>query len=181
MKNTKINSNYPTSEEIEFAANVLSRLPAGFQPLPIFEQVARITALSNVEIIPFYKNPADQTIQVILFKRETSDKHWPDLWHTPGAILLCTDKLEPYYNDALQRIVEGEMKNPTIKGQPVCFGERAFDTARGRVISKIFWMEITSYKAGKPFALNNIPEVPENQTELIAEAYKNFKQYNRLP
>jgi hypothetical protein len=144
-------------------------------PEPIFNEIARLSALSNVEVIPLYQDPIQKNISVLMLKRESNDKYWADMWHTPGSIIIATDKCDPYYQDALDRILKKELQNPDLKGLPVCFDEAAEDTFRGRILSKRFWIEVTNFQVGSLFRVDDLPPLFEGQAELIYKAAKYFK------
>src|ERR1700716_3531408 len=98
------NPNELSEEEVSLAAELLSRLAPGQQPLPIFLQIARLRPLPGVEFIVF--GPDNQRREVLLTRRNTDDPHWPDHWHIPGVIVEATDKSMDY---ALNRLIHTEL------------------------------------------------------------------------
>src|SRR5580704_17304344 len=75
--------------EVNQTTNLLKKLEPGFQPYPIFEQIARIVVLPIVELIPLRMH--NGTLQVLLIQRAADDEYWPNLWHTPGTVVRSTD------------------------------------------------------------------------------------------
>lgn len=57
-------------------SNILAKIEPGKLPLEIFNQVARLTVMPVIEVVPFYIENGD--IKVYLLKRHMSD----DLWAT---------------------------------------------------------------------------------------------------
>lgn len=80
-----------TQDLAAIAADCLSRLEPGRQPLSLFTQMARLSVQSTVEVVPLRKT-TNSTPDVLLAMRDAADPWWPNQWHLPGAVLLPTDE-----------------------------------------------------------------------------------------
>jgi hypothetical protein len=144
-----------TDGEIESTRQLLSKLSAGFLPLPIFLEVARLVALPIIEIIPLRWN--DGHIEVLLTKRLDNDKHWPGMWHTPGTVVRATDAIGNY-QDAFDRILDGELKGVALKGEPQFLMAFRHESKRGTEDAKVYYVEVVGEpKEGRFYDIDQLP------------------------
>src|SRR5690349_16672216 len=100
-------------QQIADCVAVLSQLDPGLLPIEIFDQVARLTRIPTVLIIPVRKN--QDKLEFGLVKRGPDEHWWPNLWHIAGTVLRSTDTLQT----AFDRLFMGELK--TVKNNSPVF------------------------------------------------------------
>lgn len=165
-----------TNDEIETVTRLLSRQPAGFLPLPLFLQVMRLAVASIVEVVPL-RITSENTVQVLLLKRDDDYGLWPDTMHTPGVVIRPTDR-EKSYEDAFGRIFDGELKGIKAHGAPqfVCY--TLHKSKRGMENALVFCSEIVENSGvGMFFETDNLPEnLMESQRDFIVKAADYFKK-----
>ncbi len=158
---------------------LLKRLEPGFLPYEIFEQIARLVVLPIIEFIPLRLNK-DGEIEVLLIKRDETDKFWPGMLHTPGTVIRATDQRDKSY-EAYNRILHDELED-TPTGQPYYFGSMLHESKRGMEQAQLFWVEVTGQpKVGEFYAVNDLPGgLIASQRDFINQAAKSFGQYRQL-
>jgi hypothetical protein len=164
----------PSQEEITTAAEILSRLKPGFLPQDIFLQVTRLTVSPTVEVVPF--RIYDNRLQVLLIKRSDDDPNWPNMLHTPGTVILSTDK-EGSYISALQRVIKDELGSVALAGKPQ-YVESVFHMVnRGMEDAKVFYVEVLGVPPEGTFY--DIDKLPSNivttQIGFINAAARSFR------
>ncbi|MBI2593339.1 hypothetical protein HYW44_01710 [Candidatus Daviesbacteria bacterium] len=165
---------YPSPEELTTAANILGRLPSGRLPLGIFLQFSRLATLSVVEVVPLNRTPE---LNVLLLQRPDDDPYWPSVWHSPGSIILPTDREGTTYQDAIERVIRGELRNPKILRGPIQFGNGINKEERGTAAWVGFWVEVTEAPVGEFFSVDRLPEnLIKGHTELIDAAARSFRK-----
>jgi hypothetical protein len=108
----------PTDELALVAAECLSRLKIGRQPLPLFAQLSRLMVLSTFEVTPL--RSSRKNTEVLLAQRPESDPWWPSQWHLPGSVQLPTG--EPgirSYDNAADDILTNEFDGTINRVSPV--------------------------------------------------------------
>lgn len=167
-----------TAAEIKLAAELLSRLQPGFLPTGIFMQIARLTVLTIVEVVPLRLN-ADGQVEVLLIERPSDDPVWPGQLHTPGTVVLA-DQGEAGIDKGLERIRVKELKGvPT--SPPVFVEYRLHRSLRGMEHAKIHWCEIGGEpRVGQFFLAAQLPaDTLASQIDFIkkaADAYLTVKR-----
>lgn len=131
-------------EEIAvLAANCLALLEPGVQPLPLFEQIARLTVLSTVEVVPFRETLGE--LEVLLAKRSADDLWWPNKLHIPGTVLMPTDE-ERYlgdYETPIERIIKNEFNNTVARVDTIhVFDAHRRSGARGSEQTVFCWTKV---------------------------------------
>jgi hypothetical protein len=166
------------NSEVEQVANSLKKLPAGFVPYPIFEEIARIIALPILEIIPLRKDN-NGSVEVLLIERGEDDPLWPGTLHTPGTVIRATDVHQIGKNNwpALQRILNDEL-NGTAVGPLQYFGSMLHASKRGVEQAQLYWVNVTEEpRTGKFYPVNNLPsQLIDSQTDFIRLAAEKFKE-----
>ncbi len=172
----------PLSEsEINQAAELLDRLPAGFLPFPIFRQVARLAVFSIIEIVPLRLNEAGD-VEVLLLKRGEEKQDWPELWpgilHTPGTVLRPTDELGSY-DAAFGRILHDELHDVELAGAPQYVYNLLHHNKRGTESAQVFIAEVVGEpKAGTFYPADRLPNnIMLSQLDFIPMAVKAFREY----
>lgn len=165
--------------EISQTTDLLKKLEPGFQPYPIFEQIARLIALPVVELIPLRLH--DGAVQVLLIQRAPDDPYWPNLWHTPGTIVRATDLPNGQGTNwpAFERLFHDELKGTKV-GDPQFVGSLLHKSKRGVEQAQIYWVEVKDEPpVGTFYPIDSLPlSVIESQKAFIQEAARNFQAYN---
>jgi hypothetical protein len=152
---------------------LLGKLEAGFLPLKVFYEMARLNTLSTVELVPLLDEPGKP--QVVLFQRAEDDKFWSNLWHIPGEVIRPTDDS---YSDGLQRIIKGELENNVFVISPNFLRTNLRKENRGSMNAMQYWALLKKAPiGGQPFPIDQLPKeiVPEH-TEPIALAWNAYLQ-----
>jgi hypothetical protein len=100
--------------------------PAGKHHYELFVQMARLTTLSTVELVPLRYNPETGVKEVLLTQRPDSDRWWAGMWHVPGTVIFPTHEIphddeinfedpdfDPIasYSSPIEQIISGELQN----------------------------------------------------------------------
>ena len=133
-----------TPEELAaLAAECLTRLEPGRQPLPLFTQLGRLTVLSTVEIVPL--RASSSILEVLLAPRPATDPWWPNQWHLPGSVLLPSDAGTGIgdYDAIADRILGSEFRNTVArKGNVHVFDAKCRSGVRGSEQTVFGWTEV---------------------------------------
>jgi len=162
-----------SQEEVTALTTELKKLPQGYLPEPIFNQVARIAALTAIEFIPLRKN--NDTVEVLLFRRASDDPFWPSLLHTPGTIVRASDVS---FDDAYNRLFTDELNSISLPVE--FFGNEMMLNNRGRAVVFKYIVDVTDIQtSGDFYAINSLPE------DLLAEHRVMIKEavdlFNKRP
>lgn len=165
-----------SSEDVDHAVAILQRLKPGFLPFPIFNEVARLTVLPIVDIVPIRRE--NGVTQVLLTQREEDDPFWPGMWHNPGTVVRATDSGD--YTDAFARVIESELgieKPAVIKYAAHLFHH----TNRGAESSRIYWAELPEQpRHGKYFSIDNLPkDVIQSHLAVLEAAVKAYSRHRK--
>jgi hypothetical protein len=164
-----------TEEEIVQAADILSRLEAGFLPFPIFIQAARLVVLSIIELVPL-RLGTNGTVEVLLLPRATDDVLWPGMTCTPGTVVRPTDSQENYH-EAFERIFKDELKIG-MAAEPVYVGHLYHRTRRGAESARIHYVELGQQTDGQFFDVENLPgNTVESHVPIIKMAAECFRAH----
>lgn len=135
----------PRKATLEQVVEFLSDLEPGRQDYNLFLQIARLSVLPCIEMVPL-KQDSDGNAQVLLTKRPKGDL-WEDMWHIPGAVMLPTDKAAHGrdYDGPISRVLGkgGELEGlVNIGGDPVEVETERRKTLRGDEIAVIFYVPV---------------------------------------
>ena len=172
-----------TESEINQTAELLTRIPAGFLPFPIFRQVARLAVFSIVEIVPL--RVRDGQIEVLLLKRGEEKQDWPELWpgilHTPGTVIRPTDELGSY-KEAFSRILQDELHGVELAGEPQYVYNLLHHNKRGTESAQVFIVEVVGEPAaGAFYPAGKLPtNIMLSQLDFIPTAVAAFKRAKGL-
>ncbi len=165
---------FPISEdEIATVRSILERLKPGLLPFEIFHQVARLSVMPIVEVVPLRRN--NSVTEVLLLKREQDDPVWANKLHTPGTVLRATD--EPgSHKSAFNRILLKELQGLPVLG-PVFVTNYFHIQGRGMEASAIYWVECRGVPViGTFYPAESLPlEIVESQRSFIAAAVRHFE------
>ncbi len=171
----------PLSEsEIVQTAELLTRIPAGFLPFPIFRQVARLAVFSIVEVVPMRLN-GNGEIEILLLERGEEKQDWPELWpgilHTPGTVIRPTDKLGSYAQ-AFHRILHEELHDVELASEPQYVYNILHHNKRGTESAQVFIAEVIGEpKAGAFYPAKHLPSnIMLSQLDFIPTAVAAFKK-----
>jgi hypothetical protein len=161
------------TDEEQTLVQLLSRLSPGLLPYDIFTQVARLVALSIVEVVPlrYFKG----RIQVLMIPRDASDQFWSNQLHTPGTVVRPTDTSE--LESVFTRIFTDELQGTPV-GQPHFIGNRFRKSARGTEQAQIYWVEVQGEPVvGEFYDYDNLPDGRVRvQQEFIDVCVASFKK-----
>jgi len=166
----------PTEQEIEQAASILAKITPGYLPKPLFLQVTRLVVTTTVEVVPFRKG-AGGDIEVLLTRRDPDDPYWPNMLHTPGAVVRASDA-EGTYQDALERVLEGELHGIHTIGAPVFVEHLLHRVARGMESAIVHYVEVADNPTeGTFYPVERLPEdLVGTQAGFIRKAAAAFAQ-----
>lgn len=157
----------------EKLVTLLRKLQPGFQEYEVFEQMARIMVLPGVEFVPLRINQHGRA-EVLLLKREPSDRIWPGKVHTPGTIIRATD-IEAGLESVFHRIKTDELGDTKIS-EPHFVCNILHQSRRGGEQAQVYWVEVLEdSKVGTFYETDNLPpELIDSQTEFIKLAVDSF-------
>jgi len=158
-------------ENIDTVASELKKIPQGLIPLPIFNEIARLAALTAIEFIPFRKN--NDAVEVLLFRRSLDDSFWPSLLHTPGTILRASDTT---FDDAYNRLFKDELNCKPLAIKFI--GNELILNERGRVLLFKYIVDVTDIQTDGEFHdTKSLPDdVLAQHKEMILAAVGHFNQ-----
>ena len=162
-----------TDRQIQQVTALLRELEPGYLPEPIFFELSRLMVVPVVELVPLRIN--NQGTEVLLLDRGDDDPYWPGTVHVPGTVFMATDTTGNL-KDALQRLLEGELKGVRINGGPQFVRAVFHQTRRGKQLANVHFVEL----AEKPEvgAFYSVDELPENtmdhQVGFIKDAARVF-------
>ncbi len=164
----------PTEEEIKACASVLSRLPERRLPLPIFKEICKKVVLTAFEVVSLRTSSDGQT-QVLLSQRPDSDLWYPGEMHSPGVMLIPSDKDDENFVTALERLKVTELEGLQTS-QPMFVANKILNTKRGVENANIHWMRVSGEPThGKFYDIDNLPDNLINHHKVIIKtAYDNF-------
>jgi hypothetical protein len=144
-----------TETELSVVVDSLKKLEPGFLPYPLFLEMARLVALSIIEVVPVRKG-RDDRIEVFLTQRDPHDSFWPNMWHNPGTVVRATDE-DSDYVDAARRIFWDELDVAYV---PELHFVTSFlhKTRRGTESTRVYWAELLDTpKTGTFFDVESLP------------------------
>lgn len=143
----------PTDEQIaamshqgrgEFIARLLKHQKVGFQPEPLFNELARHVTLSTVEVAPFRSLRDGRKLEVLLADRPENDRYWPNQKNLPGTVQLPTGimGIRPY-SEATQSILDKEFfKTVILKTDPKTYDTQLRTGERGSEQTVFVWADV---------------------------------------
>lgn len=172
-------SRQPDNAEITQAARTLARLEPGFLPFEIFLQVARLTTLSIVELVPLRFH--EGAVEVLLLPRPADDPFWPGMVHNPGTIVRPTDQ-EDTYASAFARIFADELPGLLPIGEPTEFESYLRQSKRGMENTRVFWVEVTGTSdSGTFYNISSLPsDLIAGQRSYILRAAQRFSATRQM-
>lgn len=149
---------------------LLSSMKPGQLPEDVFAEVARLTVIPVVELVPIYEQ-TDGTQKVLLLRRGDDDPTWPEKYHVPGTIIRATDS-PGELSDAIGRILNGSLRgynplDPKFAGLQLC------STLRGKELAVIYTVELTVEPRANLFDVDSLPaELIEGHANFIETALR---------
>jgi hypothetical protein len=151
-------SDYPSNEEIEKAAEVVKRLSRGYLPYPLFMAITSKIVTPTLEMVIFQQ--VKNELHVLLTKRPDDDKHWPGQWHIPGTVLRSTDA-EGTFVTCFERILHDELYDLVAITEPKYVSTEFWEIERGRELDQLFYAELKDcgelLESMKFFPVNALP------------------------
>jgi hypothetical protein len=162
-----------TSNEYAEIASRLAKLKPGFLPFDIFQQVARLSTLSIVEIVPLRTN-ARGNVEVLLLEREVDDPIFAGQLHTPGCVVLSTDT-PGSFESAFRRVICGELGGARTS-EPSYVTQLLHHSGRGMESSHIYWVDVADEPSvGKFYEVNSLPErFMKSQRDFLFQAVASY-------
>ncbi len=129
-------------------------------PQNIFYAMCEELLVCSAEIIP-----VNEKGEIYLLKRDSKDKYYPNLWHSPGTINLPNETVK----ETLKRVMEQELTLKFDLSRLVFVGIQEFNKGKGKFQdnrqqfrASIFLLqvesrELTQAKDRKFFAFNKTP------------------------
>jgi hypothetical protein len=156
--------------QISEAAQVLSKLKPGFLPSPIFAEVARLSALPVIEIVPLRRNGVK--VEVLLLNRGPQDPIFANQLHTPGTIVRATDSEQT----AIDRLTQKELHGLSMT-VPVFVTYTLHQSKRGTESARVFWVEVRGVPdIGQFYDSADLPDnLVESQFDFIQAAVEAYK------
>lgn len=156
-------------------AKMLSRLEPGELSLDIFNQLARLTVMPVVEIVPFIQDEYGG-LKVLLLKRSANDPLWANQYHVPGTIVLATDT-PGSFSDAINRIVDSKLIDYEPTGTSFVDVQLCHVT-RGAEVAIIFKTDLATIPDNSMlFDPSDLPDnMIEGQAEFVRVALKAYRE-----
>jgi len=163
----------PSPEDLAKAVEVLSRLQPGKIPLEIFIEIARLTVLPIIEVVPV-RLGTDGKPQVLLTERDASDPIWGGMLHTPGTVLRPSDAGEGN-TGAFGRILNDELNGVKV-GEPVLVDSIFHKVKRGVEQAQVYYGEVYGEPTkGQFYDADSLPaNVVDTQLDFIRNAVALF-------
>lgn len=163
------------STDQKMLVRLLKQLEPGFLPYEIFEQVARLAALSIIEFVPL-RTGKDGKVEVLLLERAPDDPIWPGMVHSPGTVIRPGDTEGTMYK-AFERIVKDEL-NGTAISNPYYVGSLLHKSRRGTEHAQIYWVEVLGEpRVGTFYPVDELPDnLVESQPKFIKLAAKSYQE-----
>ena len=165
-----------TNKEITEAARILSGLEPGFLPFPIFEQVARLSTLPIVEIVPLRQNARGE-VEVLLLPRHAVDDLaiFKDNLHTPGVVVRPSDT-SGSFEDAFRRILQDELQGLACS-EPTYVTHILHNSGRGLEAAQIYWVEVLEEPiVGAFYTADELPaSTMQSQFDFIPTAVAHYR------
>lgn len=157
--------------ETKQLVKLLSKLEPGLLPKEIFFALSKLVVTVTYTVVPLFY---DKKIKVHLVKREADDSQWAGLLHTPGKVILPTDKS---INQSYSRLRNTEMKALKIKEGPVYAGYVFDKIPRGKEIALINYVLLQSKPSyGKLYEVTKLPKnIIPTEIERIKIAVRQLK------
>lgn len=172
-------SNSPSDQEIQQAANVISRLPKGYLPFDLFIAIAAKVTVPTMEVVPLRRN--GDKLEILLTQRPEDDPYWPSGWHMTGTVIRANDAEGTDFSSGIQRVLRDELHGTvTPLGEIKFAGMKFWDVARGRELDRMFYFETDArdedVQGGKFFDVDNLPESTlEHHKVMIPEIVAKFR------
>jgi hypothetical protein len=162
-----------TGDEYAEIASQLAKLQPGFLPFDIFQQVARLSTLSIVEIVPLRTN-AKGNVEVLLLEREADDPIFAGQLHTPGCVVLSTDT-PGSFESAFRRLIHGELGGIRTT-EPAYVTQLLHHSGRGMESSHIYWVNVEDDPlVGEFYEVNHLPDqFMKSQRDFLFQAVANY-------
>lgn len=160
--------------ELNTLVELLKKVEPGFLPFDLFLQIARLTVLSIIELVPM--KILDDRLQVLLIPREDGDAIWPGMLHTPGTVLRPTD-VQHGLQVAFERIRKDELGEIKIT-KPIFVQSLLHQSRRGVEQSQIFLTEVESEpKVGRFYDIDQLPEnLVDSQRKFVRNVANYYKE-----
>lgn len=162
------------SSDLDKAADILSSLQPGVLPFRIFRELARLSVMPIIEVVPLRLNSSNK-IEILLLKRESDDPIWPSQLHVPGTVIRASDSSGTYH-DAFSRILEKELGGIQTS-EPVFVRNLLHHSGRGMESSQIYWIEVNGEPtSGMFYDTDSLPNtIVNSQLDFIPDVIASFK------
>ncbi|MDB5167029.1 MAG: hypothetical protein JWN26_174 [Candidatus Saccharibacteria bacterium] len=181
------------AELAQIAAEALAKLKPGMQPPALFKEMARLTMLSIVEVVPL--RVTSGKTEILIAERAQTEEWWPNTRSLPGSVQFPPGRTDYTTNSDYREPVDGVLYDDF--GRSVertdenvqIFDVRQRTGVRGSEQVVLAWTKVdTTTPFAKPIggeffdasALIARPDdfqLVDGHAEEIAKALANFRQY----
>lgn len=158
--------------ESRLTAWLLGRVPKkGNLPPRVFNEILGTVPGTALEVVPLYVDK-NGDINVFLTKRNSDDPYWPNLWHSPGTMVLNKDESDhDDFSKPWERLKKREFMRESLSA-PVPVSVKFLKTKRGMETSYIHFVLVPEdLKGGKYFSVDKLPkDLVDHHTKIIREA-----------
>ena len=167
----------PTSQEIETAAEIVSRVESPI-PTVLFTEMARLVNTPLIELLPF--QVIDDELYVRMIPRPADDIVWKGQIHVPGSAFRAQEDIE----QVLQRLFQGELEQKAVNGEIKHLGIHFHDSERGTELAfTCYYVEQVDdeINMGELYLVRDLPEnVVASQLPMIYRAADEVIAENEL-
>ena len=150
-------------------SNSLAKMEPGKLPLEIFNQVARLTVVPVIEVVPFYTE--NGVTKVYLLQRPISDELWAGKYHVPGSIIL-PGNASGSFSDVVDRIKKTKFSEFDC-GDEMFIGNFLCAVERGTEVAMVFSVDLKNKPQNNLFDYKDLPSsIINGQREFIEAAFE---------
>jgi hypothetical protein len=146
-------------------------------PKEVFSEVLKTIPTVALEVVPIYEDENGE-LKVFLTKRSSDDKFWPNMWHSPGTMVINIDANGTgNFGHAWDRLKKNEFMDEGL-GDPVAVSQKLLKTKRGNEVSLIHYINVPNdLKGGEYFSIDNLPDnLVNHHLIIIGEALDAYKK-----
>jgi hypothetical protein len=140
-------------------------------PHPVFNEILGTIPGTALEVVPLHVDK-NGDISVFLTKRDKEDKFWPDMWHSPGTIVINKDESEKEgFEKAWERLKKDELMRDRLSS-PIPVSVKFLKTKRGMEVAYIHFVLVPDdLVGGKYFRVDSLPKsLIDHHLTIIREA-----------
>ena len=144
----------PKHTDMQHLVDGLNAQEPGYQPVALFNAIARLVVTPTFVVIPFFKRKG--ITRCVLTRRADDDPHYPGMLHPPGKIILSTDR---DLDAVCARLLQTELPELRPTAKPKFVAPVFEQIHRGKEISLIHFLAISDpAEAMSSFDALNLPD-----------------------